>query len=136
MAQGASGRAAVTQRDFEDAMERLVLGAARKLVMSPAERRRVASHEASHALLGLLLPEADPVQKVTIVPRGQALGATYQVPLDDRLSYGEGYLRARITDALGGRAAEALAFGAVSTGAEDDLQQATLLAARWSPAGA
>ncbi|HEX2037936.1 MAG TPA: cell division protein FtsH, partial [Chloroflexota bacterium] len=121
-------RPAVTRADFDDAMERIVLGAARPLVMSPADRRRVAYHEAGHALLGLLLPEADPVHKVTIVPRGQALGVTYQVPLDDRLNYGEAYLRGRITGALGGRAAEALIFGAASTGAENDLQQATQLA--------
>jgi cell division protease FtsH len=122
------GRDAVTRRDLEDALERLVLGAARRLVLGPEERRRVAYHEAGHALLGLLLPDADPVQKVTIVPRGLALGSTYQVPPDDRLSYGEGQLRARLTGALGGRAAEALVFGAASTGAENDLQQATLLA--------
>ena len=88
----------------------------------------MAYHESGHALLGLLLPEADPVQKVTIVPRGQALGVTYQVPLDDRHNYGEAYLRARIAGALGGRAAEALVLGAVSTGAENDLQQATAVA--------
>jgi cell division protease FtsH len=123
-------RDAVTRPDFDAALERLVLGAARTLVMRPEERRRVAYHEAGHALLGLLLPEADPVQKVTIVPRGQALGATYQVPPDDRLSFGEAYLRARIAGALGGRAAEALVLGAVSTGAEDDLEQATALARR------
>jgi cell division protease FtsH len=88
----------------------------------------VALHESGHALLGLLLPEADPVQKVTIVPRGQALGVTYQVPLDDRHNYGEAYLRGRITGALGGRAAEALVLGGASTGAENDLQQATQIA--------
>jgi cell division protease FtsH len=79
-------------------------------------------------LIGLLLPEADPVHKVTIVPRGQALGVTYQVPLDDRHNYGEAYLRGRMTGALGGRAAEELIFGAPSTGAENDLQQATQIA--------
>ncbi|HEX2184052.1 MAG TPA: hypothetical protein VHN78_00930, partial [Chloroflexota bacterium] len=128
-------RNAVTKDDFFDAMEKIVLGSERKLVMSAEDRKRVAYHEAGHALLGLLLPDTDPVQKVTIVPRGQALGVTYQVPLDDRHNYGERYLRGRITSALGGRAAEALIFGAVSTGAENDLQQATQLArqmvARW-----
>jgi cell division protease FtsH len=88
----------------------------------------VAWHESGHALLGLLLPEADPVQKVTIVPRGQALGVTWQAPPDDRHNYAEADLRARIAGALGGRAAEALALGAPSTGAENDLQQATALA--------
>jgi cell division protease FtsH len=96
--------------------------------MTPADRARVAWHESGHALLGLLLPEADPVQKVTIVPRGQALGVTWQAPPDDRHNYAEADLRARIAGALGGRAAEALALGAPSTGAENDLQQATALA--------
>ena len=121
-------RSAVARADFSEAMEKIVLGSARKLVMTPADRQRVAYHESGHALLGLLLPEADPVQKVTIVPRGQALGVTYQVPLDDRHNYGEAYLRARIAGALGGRAAEALVLGGVSTGAENDLQQATQIA--------
>jgi cell division protease FtsH len=122
------GRSAVARADFSEAMEKIVLGSARRLVMTPADRRRVALHESGHALLGLLLPEADPVQKVTIVPRGQALGVTYQVPLDDRHNYGEAYLRGRITGALGGRAAEALVLGGASTGAENDLQQATQIA--------
>jgi cell division protease FtsH len=121
-------RDAVTKADFFEALEKITLGAARKLVMSVDDRKRVAYHEAGHALMGLLLPDVDPVQKVTIVPRGQALGVTYQVPLDDRLSYGESYLRGRIAGALGGRAAESLVFGSVSTGAENDLQQATRIA--------
>jgi cell division protease FtsH len=118
----------VAKTDFFEAMEKITLGAERKLVMSAEDRRRVAYHEAGHALIGLLLPEADPVHKVTIVPRGQALGVTYQVPLDDRHNYGEAYLRGRMTGALGGRAAEELIFGAPSTGAENDLQQATQIA--------
>jgi cell division protease FtsH len=123
-------RAAVAKADFSEAMGKIVLGAARRLVMTPADRARVAWHESGHALLGLLLPEADPVQKVTIVPRGQALGVTWQAPPDDRHNYGEPHLRARLAGALGGRAAEALALGAVSTGAENDLQQATAVARR------
>jgi cell division protease FtsH len=119
---------AVGRQDFFDAMEKIVLGAERQIVMSPDDRRRVAYHESGHALLGLLIPEADPVHKVTIVPRGQALGVTYQTPSDDRHNYTEDYLRARITGALGGRAAEELIFGALTTGAENDLQQATQLA--------
>ena len=118
-------RNSVTMADFFNAMEKIVLGSERKLVMSEEDRRRVAYHEAGHALMGLLAPDTDPVHKVTIVPRGQALGVTYQVPLDDRHNYGERYLRGRITGALGGRAAEELIFGAVSTGAENDLRQAT-----------
>jgi cell division protease FtsH len=121
-------RAAVARADFSEAMEKIVLGAARRLVMTPADRARVAWHESGHALLGLLLPEADPVQKVTIVPRGQALGVTWQAPPDDRHNYAEADLRAKIAGALGGRAAEALALGTPSTGAENDLQQATALA--------
>jgi cell division protease FtsH len=130
-----NGHDAVTAQDLQDALERVTLGAARHLLLSPDDRRRIAVHESGHALLGLLLPEADPVQKVTIAPRGQALGLTYQVPLGDRVNYSEPYLRARIAGALGGRAAEALVLGCVSTGAENDLQQATRIArqmvARW-----
>lgn len=122
------GRDSVLKTDFFEAMEKITLGAERKLVMSAEDRRRVAYHEAGHALIGLLLPEADPVHKVTIVPRGQALGVTYQVPLDDRHNYGESYLLGRMTGALGGRAAEELILGAPSTGAENDLQQATNIA--------
>ena len=121
-------RAAVSRIDFFDAMEKIILGAERQLVMSPEDRRRVAYHESGHALVGLLIPEADPVHKVTIVPRGQALGVTYQTPSDDIHNYTEPYLRARITGALGGRAAEELVFNVLSTGAENDLQSATQLA--------
>ncbi len=119
---------AVGRQDFYDAMEKIILGAERQVVLTPEDRRRIAYHESGHALLGLLIPEADPVHKVTIVPRGQALGVTYQTPSDDRQNYTESYLRARITGALGGRAAEELVFGALTTGAENDLQQATQLA--------
>jgi cell division protease FtsH len=121
-------RDAVTRDDFFDAMEKIMLGAERQIVISPEDRDRIAYHESGHALLGLLIPEADPVHKVTIVPRGQALGVTYQMPADDRHNYTEAYLRARITGALGGRAAEEIVFGALTTGAENDLQQATQLA--------
>ncbi|MCC6179008.1 MAG: ATP-dependent zinc metalloprotease FtsH [Chloroflexi bacterium] len=118
----------VTRADFFDAMEKIVLGPERSLVMNPDDRRRVAYHEAGHALVGLLLPEADPVQRVTIVPRGQALGVTYSRPLDDIVNYTEPYLRARIAVALGGRIAEELIFNMTSTGAENDIKQATNLA--------
>ncbi len=121
-------RDAVAKEDFFDAMERIVLGAERQLVLNPEDRRRVAYHESGHALVGLLIPEADPVHKVTIVPRGQALGVTYQLPTDDMLNYTEPYLRARIAGALGGRVAEAVIFDILSTGAENDLQNATNLA--------
>jgi cell division protease FtsH len=118
----------VHQTDFMDALEKLVLGPARNLVMSPAERERVAYHEGGHTILGLLVPGADPVNRVTIMPRGQALGVTYQRPEDDRHNYSEEYLRARIIGAMGGRAAEEVIYGGRTTGAENDMQQATDLA--------
>jgi len=118
----------VHQKDFLDALEKLVLGPARNLVMTPGERERVAYHEGGHTILGLLVPGADPVNRVTIMPRGQALGVTYQRPEDDRHNYSEEYLRARITGAMGGRAAEEVVYGGRTTGAENDMQQATDLA--------
>jgi cell division protease FtsH len=121
-------RDAVTMDDFTDAIEKVLLGAERKIVMTPKDRERVAYHEGGHALLGLLVPGADPVRKVTIVPRGRALGVTVQSPVDDRFNYPEDYLRARIVGALGGRAAEQLVYGVVTTGAENDLQQVTMIA--------
>jgi cell division protease FtsH len=122
------GHDAVLQDDIEEAFDRVVLGAERHLVMTEEDRRRTACHEAGHALLGLLLPGADPVRKVTIVPHGRALGVTLQSPVNDRRTYPEDYLRVRIVTALGGRAAESLVLGVVSTGAENDLQQATHIA--------
>ncbi len=118
----------VHQKDFLDALEKLVLGTARNIVMSPAERERVAYHEGGHTILGMLVPFADPVNRVTIMPRGQALGVTYQRPEDDRHNYSEEYLRARITGAMGGRGAEEVVYGGRTTGAENDMQQATDLA--------
>jgi cell division protease FtsH len=118
----------VTRRDFFDALEKLVLGPARALLMNPDEKRRVAYHEGGHTILGLVVPGADPVNRVTIVPRGQALGLTYQQPEDDRHNYEEGYLRARIVGAMGGRAAEEVVYGGRTTGAENDMQQATNMA--------
>jgi cell division protease FtsH len=120
----------VRQKDFLDALEKIVLGPERPLVMSPEERERIAYHEGGHAILGLVVPGADPVNRVTIVPRGQALGVTYQRPEDDRYNYPEGYLRARIIGALGGRAAEEIVYGTRTTGAESDIEQATDLARR------
>jgi cell division protease FtsH len=120
----------VRQKDFLDALERIVLGPERPLLMSPEERERIAYHEGGHAILGLVVPGADPVNRVTIVPRGQALGVTYQRPEDDRYNYPEAYLRARITGALGGRSAEEIVYGTRTTGAENDIEQATDLARR------
>ncbi len=118
----------VTMADFSDALEKVVLGTARKITMSEEEKRRTAYHEGGHALLGMLTPGADPVRKVSIIPRGQALGVTFQAPAVDRYGYSSRYLRGRIVGALGGRAAEDLAFGDVTTGAESDLEQATGIA--------
>jgi len=119
---------AVRAEDFAEAMEKITLGPARNILLNPADRERTAYHEAGHALLALLVPGSDPVHRVSIVPRGMALGVTYQLPVDDRTSYGEDYLRARITGALGGRAAERLVYGLTTTGAENDLQQVTEIA--------
>jgi cell division protease FtsH len=120
----------VAQKDFLDALEKIVLGPERPLLMSPEERERIAYHEGGHAILGLVVPGADPVNRVTIVPRGQALGVTYQRPEDDRYNYPEAYLRARIVGALGGRSAEEIVYGTRTTGAENDIEQATDLARR------
>jgi cell division protease FtsH len=119
---------AVHQKDFMDALEKIVLGPERKLLLSPSERERIAYHEGGHAILGLVVPGADPVNRVTIVPRGQALGVTYQRPETDRYNYPEAYLRGRIIGALGGRAAEEIVYGTKTTGAESDIEQATSLA--------
>ena len=116
---------AVHLKDFMDALEKIVLGPARPIVLSQAERERVAYHEGGHAILGLILPGADPVNRVTITPHGQALGVTYQRPDDDRHNYDEAYLRARVIGAMGGRAAEDIVYGTRTTGAESDMQQAT-----------
>jgi len=117
------GRDAVAQEDFTEAIERSVLGLRRPIMLGPDERRLIAYHESGHALMGLLIPGADPVKKVTIIPRGQSLGVTYSQPIDDRYNYPESYLRGRIVGALGGRAAEEVAYGTITTGAESDLQQ-------------
>jgi cell division protease FtsH len=118
----------VTANDFAEALEKISLGAERRLALAPIERERVAYHESGHALLGLLQPESDPVRRVTVIPRGQALGVTLSVPEADRYNYGEPYLRARIVNALGGRAAEQIVYNTVTTGAENDLKQVTDIA--------
>jgi cell division protease FtsH len=122
------GEQRVSREDWSDALERVTLGAARRVVISDEERRRTAYHESGHALLGMLEPGADPVRKITIIPRGQALGVTYQSPDSDRYGYGESYLRGRLVGILGGRAAEILIYGETTTGPENDLEQATSIA--------
>ncbi|MFE2303646.1 ATP-dependent zinc metalloprotease FtsH [Streptomyces sp. NPDC059445] len=128
-------QAEVTQSDLSEALEKVQLGAERSLVMPYEERRRTAYHESGHALLGMLRPGADPVRKITIVPRGRALGVTLSTPDADRYAYTEAYLRGRIIGALGGMAAEHVVYDVITTGSENDLEQVTNLArgmvARW-----
>jgi cell division protease FtsH len=118
----------VTAADFSDALEKIVLGTERRITLAPDERERTAYHESGHAVLGMLEPGADPVRKVSIIPRGQALGVTFQSPESDRYGYGANYLLGRIVGALGGRAAEEIVYGDVTTGAESDLEQVTQIA--------
>jgi cell division protease FtsH len=118
----------VHQKDFLDALEKIMLGPERPILLSREDRERIAYHESGHAILGLVVPGADPVHRVTIVPRGQALGVTYQRPDSDRYNFPEAYLRARIVGMLGGRAAEEIVYGTRTTGAESDIEQATNLA--------
>ena len=130
----------VDESDFTDALERIVLGAERQIMMTPEDRRRTAYHEGGHAIVGMLTPGADPVRKVSIIPRGASLGVTFSAPESDRFNYDRRELQAKIKVALGGRAAEEVVFGEPTTGAESDIQQLTEIArqmvGRWgmSPA--
>src|SRR2546422_10900990 len=119
---------AVTQHSFDDALDKILIGAERPLILSEADLNVVAYHEGGHALTGLLQENVDPVTKVTIVPRGQALGVTQYTPLDDRYNYSKEYLESQLVTALGGRAAEQVAIGHITTGAENDLQRVTAIA--------
>jgi len=118
----------VSQRDLTDALEKVQLGTARNVVIPEEQRRRTAYHEAGHALIGMLQPGADPVRKVSIIPRGRALGVTLSTPDSDRYGYDADYLRGRIIGALGGMAAEQEIFNIVTTGAESDLEIVTRVA--------
>src|SRR5215469_2032774 len=118
----------VTQQSFEEALDKILLGAERPLVLSDEDLMVIAYHEGGHALTALLSENADPVNKVTIVPRGQALGVTMSTPLDDRYNYSKEYLLSQVVYALGGRAAEQIAIGRITTGAENDLQRVTSIA--------
>jgi cell division protease FtsH len=122
------GHDRVSESDFTDALERIVLGAERQVMMSLEDRRRTAYHEGGHAIVGMLTEGADPVRKVSIIPRGLALGVTFAAPESDRWNYREPEILARIKVALGGRAAEEVVFGETSTGAESDIQQLTEIA--------
>jgi cell division protease FtsH len=134
------GHFQVQRTDITDALERIVLGAERKVMISDEDRRRTAYHEAGHAIMGMLTPGADPVRKVSIIPRGMALGVTFSAPDADRFNFDERHLLAQIKVALGGRVAEEVVFGDLTTGAESDIQQLTRIArgmvGRWgmSPA--
>jgi cell division protease FtsH len=114
--------------DFTDSLEKILLGAPRGIVLSAADRERTAYHEAGHALVGMLTPGADPVRKVSIIPRGAALGVTLSTPDDDQVSYKREDLLGKIKVALGGRVAEEIVFGTITTGAESDIEQVTAIA--------
>jgi cell division protease FtsH len=125
----------VTMADFTDSLEKILLGAPRGIMLSPEDRERTAYHESGHALVGMLTPDADPVRKVSIIPRGQALGVTLSTPDADRVSYSREELEAKIKVSLGGRVAEEVVYGKITTGAESDLEQlsqiARQMAGRW-----
>jgi cell division protease FtsH len=131
---------AVEESDFTDALERIVLGAERPIMLSPEDRRRTAYHEAGHAIVGMLTEGADPVRKISIIPRGISLGVTFSAPEADRYSYHERELLAKIKVALGGRAADEVVFGGRTTGAESDIRQLTDIArqmvGRWGMSSA
>jgi cell division protease FtsH len=118
----------VQESDFTDALEKIILGAERQVLMTEDDRRRTAYHEAGHALVGMLTPGADPVRKISIIPRGLALGVTFSAPDADRYSYQRDELIAKIKVSLGGRVAEEIVYDEKSTGAESDLQQLTNIA--------
>lgn len=125
-----SSQSSVTRDDFDYARDRVLMGPRREEILNEHEREMTAYHEAGHALLGWLLPEADPVHKVTIIPRGRALGVTQFLPDDDRYSIGERRLQTQLIVALGGRAAEKLVFDEYTAGGEGDLKQVTQIARR------
>jgi cell division protease FtsH len=118
----------VHMADFTDSLEKILLGAERGIVLSAEDRERTAYHESGHALVGMLTPGADPVRKISIIPRGQALGVTLSTPDADRVSYSREELDAKIQVALGGRVAEEVVYGKITTGAESDIQQLTNIA--------
>jgi cell division protease FtsH len=125
-----NSRAEVTSADFEEAVDKVLLGGVRPLFLNTKDRQIIAYHESGHALVAWLTPAADPVFKVTIIPRGQALGVTEQLPGEDQYNYSREYLLARIAVMLGGRTSEEITMGDVTTGAEKDLVEATRLVRR------
>jgi cell division protease FtsH len=123
------GQASVTMSDLEYAKDKVLMGVERKsMIISEEEKRSTAYHEAGHALIAALIPEADPIHKVTIIPRGMALGVTQQLPLDDRYTYNKDYLEAQLSVLLAGRIAETMFLGKTTTGAANDFEKATEIA--------
>jgi cell division protease FtsH len=122
------GHEKVEMSDFTDSLEKILLGSPRGIVLAPADRERTAYHESGHALVGMLTPGADPVRKVSIIPRGMALGVTLSTPDSDRVSYSREELEAKIRVSLGGRVAEEIVYGSITSGAESDIQQLTAVA--------
>jgi cell division protease FtsH len=122
------GHKKVQMGDFTDSLEKIMLGSPRGILLAPADRERTAYHESGHALVGMLTPDADPVRKVSIIPRGMALGVTLSTPDADRVSYSREDLVAKIRVALGGRVAEEVVYGKITSGAESDIQQLTAIA--------
>ena len=118
----------VKMADFTDSLEKIMLGAPRGIILSAEDRERTAYHESGHALVGMLTPDADPVRKVSIIPRGMALGVTLSTPDADRVSYSREELEAKIKVSLGGRVAEEVVYSKITTGAESDIQQLTQIA--------
>jgi cell division protease FtsH len=125
----------VEQSEFHEALDRIILGAERPLVLSEEDKRVIAFHEAGHAVVAHFTPDADPLRMVSIIPRGQSLGVTMQAPSEDRFNYTRSYLIGRLSILMGGRAAEQLIFNEMTTGAQNDLKEATQIARRWLGCG-
>lgn len=118
----------VTKEDFNQAHDKILMGSERKDLLNPSERKRTAIHESGHAIAALFLPNSDPLRQVTIIPRGRALGVTEQLPTEDRHNYSQSYLETRLSVMLGGRVAEKIVLNDITSGASNDLEQATHLA--------
>jgi cell division protease FtsH len=123
------GKEKVEMVDFEDAKDKVLMGAERKsMIISDDEKKTTAYHESGHALVARMLPKTDPIHKVTIIPRGRALGLTQQLPLDEKHTYPKDYLLNTICILMGGRVAEELVLGVQTTGAGNDIERASTLA--------
>jgi len=119
----------VDNEDFEDAKDKVIMGVQRKsMILSEDEKKITAYHESGHAVVAIFTPEADPVHKVTIIPRGRALGVTMQLPLDEKHGYSKKYITGRLAVMMGGRSAEEIIFNEITTGASNDIERATSIA--------